>query len=159
MVDAAGQHWPDGWVKGEWFVRPKGESDPLKAPPRFVDIGEEYVRQIVDVSPGQRKRYLGHLKVLGETCVRGTLVFTKPVTAITEADLKDWLIGWERSLKTKATYHGQRQTACRAASWRTWTSGSTDAASMAAAVSSIRSGSNTVASQRSNGARISASRT
>ena len=81
-------------------------TDPLTAPPRFIDIGEEYVRQIVDLSPGQRKRYLGHLKVLGSTRVRGSLLFTKPVTAITEADLKDWLIDWDRSLKTKANYHG-----------------------------------------------------
>jgi integrase len=44
--------------------------------------------------------------VPGETCPRGTLVFTKPVTAITEADLRDWLIAWDRSLKTKANYHG-----------------------------------------------------
>ncbi|MGH3343772.1 MAG: hypothetical protein ACRDPK_13040 [Carbonactinosporaceae bacterium] len=40
MVDAAGQRWPEGWVKGEGFVRPPGEADPLKAPPRFVDIGD-----------------------------------------------------------------------------------------------------------------------
>ena len=106
MVDAAGQRWPDGWVRGEGFVRPPGEADPLQAPPRFVDIGEDYVRQIVDLSPGQRKRYLGHLRVLERTPVRGALLFTKPVTAITEADLKDWLIGWDRSLKTKANYHG-----------------------------------------------------
>ncbi|KRA39106.1 hypothetical protein ASD81_11205 [Nocardioides sp. Root614] len=106
MVDAAGQRWPEGWVKGEGFVRPPGETDPLKAPPRFVDIGEEYVRQIVDLTPGTRKRYLGHLGVLEKTRIRGALIFTKPVTAITEADLKEWLIDWDRSLKTKANYHG-----------------------------------------------------
>ncbi len=78
----------------------------MKAPPRFVDIGEEYVRQIVDLSPGQRKRYLGHLQMLAGTRVRGSLIFTKPVTAITRSDLKDWLIDWDRSLKTKANYHG-----------------------------------------------------
>lgn len=105
MVDAGGQRWPDGWVKGKGFVRPAGTA-PLTAPPRFVDLGEEYVRQIVDLSPGQRKRYLGHLKVLGETRVRGSLLFAKSVTAITEADLKEWLIDWDRSLKTKANYHG-----------------------------------------------------
>jgi hypothetical protein len=99
MVDAAGQGWPDGWVRGEGFVRPVG-TDPLTAPPRFHEIGEEYVRQIVDLSPGQRKRYLGHLKVLASTRVRGSLIFTKPVTVLTEADLKDWLIDWDRSLKT-----------------------------------------------------------
>ncbi|MGZ6849480.1 MAG: hypothetical protein ACXVEV_01325 [Nocardioidaceae bacterium] len=102
MVDAAGQRWPAGWVKGEGFVRPPGEADPLKPPPRFDVIGEEYVRQIVDLSPGQRKRYLGQLRVLATTRVRDSLVFTKPVTAITEADLKEWLIDWDRSLKTKA---------------------------------------------------------
>jgi hypothetical protein len=89
MVDAAGQRWPDGWVRGGGFVRPRGEADPLKAPPRLVDIGEEYVRQIVDVSPGQRKRYLGHLRVLAETRVRGALIFTRPVTSVHESDLKD----------------------------------------------------------------------
>jgi hypothetical protein len=26
MVDAAGQRWPDGWVKGEGFVRASGPS-------------------------------------------------------------------------------------------------------------------------------------
>jgi hypothetical protein len=35
---------PTGWVKGEGFVSPPGDANPLKAPPRFVDIGEEYVR-------------------------------------------------------------------------------------------------------------------
>lgn len=87
-------------------LRAAGRTDPLTAPPRFVDLGQAYVRQIVDLSPGQRKRYLGHLKVLGETQVRGSLPFTKSVTAITEADLKEWLIDWNRSLKTKANYHG-----------------------------------------------------
>ena len=64
MVDAAGQRWPHGWVKGEGFVRPPDVTDPLTPPPTFDEIGEEYVRQIVDLSPGQRKRYLGQLKVL-----------------------------------------------------------------------------------------------
>jgi len=105
MVDAAGQQWPEGWAKGEGFVRPKG-ADPMTAPPRFVDIGEEYVRQIVDLSPGQRKRYLGHLSVLSRTKVKGELIFTRPVTAIHDSDLRDWLIEWDRSLKTKANYHG-----------------------------------------------------
>lgn len=44
--------------------------------------------------------------MLEETRIRGSLTFTKPVTAITEADLKDWLIDWNRSLRTKANHHG-----------------------------------------------------
>src|SRR5680860_1372221 len=101
MVDASGQRWPDGWVKGEGFVRPAG-TDPLKAPPRFDEIGEEYVRQIVDLSPGQRKRYLGQLQVLAKAKVRGSYPFSRTVTSIHESDIKDWLIDWDRSLKTKA---------------------------------------------------------
>src|SRR5215217_557485 len=73
MVEAAGQRWPDGWVKGEGFVRPPDVADPLTPPPSFDEIGEEYVRQIVDLSPGQRKRYLGQLQVLARTPVRGVL--------------------------------------------------------------------------------------
>lgn len=105
MVDAAGQRWPDGWVKGEGFVRPPG-TDPLTAPPRFDVLGAEYVRQIVDLSPGQRKRYLGQIGVLARTRVRGSLIFVRPVVGIHESDIKDWLIEWDRSLKTKANYHG-----------------------------------------------------
>jgi hypothetical protein len=33
----------------------------MTPPPSFDKIGEEHVRQIVDLSPGQRKRYLGQL--------------------------------------------------------------------------------------------------
>jgi hypothetical protein len=31
MVEAAGQRWPDGWVKGEGFVRPPDVADPENA--------------------------------------------------------------------------------------------------------------------------------
>jgi integrase len=106
MVEAAGQRWPNGWVKGEGFVRPPDVADPITPPPSFDQIGEEYARQIVDLSPGRRKRYLGELQVLARTPVRGSLVFAGPVTAIGEAQLKMWLIEWDRSLKTKANYHG-----------------------------------------------------
>lgn len=68
-------------MKGEGFVRPLDVSDPVTPPPAFHEIGEEYVRQIVDLSPGQRKRYLGELRVLARTPVRGALVFAGPVTA------------------------------------------------------------------------------
>ena len=74
MVEAAGQRWPDGWVKGEGFVRPPDVADPMTPPPSFDKIGEEYVRQIVDLSSGQRKRYLGQLQVLAHTPVRGSLI-------------------------------------------------------------------------------------
>lgn len=105
MVESAGEYWPDGWVKGEGFVRPRGV-DPMVEPPAFPTIGEEYVRQIVDITPGQRKRYLSQVKTLAKTEVRDGLPFANPVTAIGERDVKAWLIDWDRALKTKANYHG-----------------------------------------------------
>jgi hypothetical protein len=64
MVAAAGEHWPDGWVRGEGFVRSREDADPMVAPPIVGQIGEEYVRQIADYPPGQRKRYLDQLRIL-----------------------------------------------------------------------------------------------
>jgi integrase len=38
--------------------------------------------------------------------VAGSPLFTRPVTSNSGADIKAWLIEWDRSLKTKANYHG-----------------------------------------------------
>lgn len=105
MVELAGEYWPEGWVKGEGFVRPHGV-DPRVEPPAFSVIGEEYVRQIVDITPGQRKRYLSQVSTLVSTEIRGELPFARSVTEIGEPDVKAWLIDWDRALKTKANYHG-----------------------------------------------------
>lgn len=102
MVEAAGGYWPDGWVKGEGFVRARLDNDPYQAPPAFNEIGEEYVRQIVDITPGQRKRYLSQINTMAELEIRGQASFAKVVSAIEERDIKAWLIDWDRSLKTKA---------------------------------------------------------
>lgn len=105
MVEAAGGAWPQDWVKGEGFVRPK-TADAYTPPPSFVEVGKEYVLQIVDLSPGQRKRYLNQVTTLAEARIRRELIFGRPVNAITELDIKAWLIDWDRALKTKANYHG-----------------------------------------------------
>ena len=110
MVDAAGQDWPDGWVKGEGFVRAHSTDDPMRPPPTLAEIGVEYVRQVVDLSPGQRKRYLAQVRTLATIEVPGAAgryrPFDRTVAQVKEADVKAWLIGWDRSLKTKANYHG-----------------------------------------------------
>ena len=49
MVEAAGQEWPDCWVKGEGFVRPRSTDDPMRPQPTVAELAEEYVRQIVDL--------------------------------------------------------------------------------------------------------------
>jgi hypothetical protein len=33
MVEAGGHEWPDGWVKGMGFVRPRQDADPMQPPP------------------------------------------------------------------------------------------------------------------------------
>lgn len=110
MVIAAGEEWPDGWVKGQGFVRPRQNADPMLAPPTVEEIGVAYVRQIVDCSPGQRKRYLAQLHTLKQVAVTGPTgeyrPFDRDVTQVHEADIKIWLIGWDRAPKTKANYHG-----------------------------------------------------
>lgn len=108
MVEAAGQYWPEGWVKGEGFVRARTEESRYEATPTptFAAIGEQYVRQIVELSPGQRKRYLAQIQTLADIEVRGVRVFDQAIDAIIERDIKAWLIDWDRALKTKANYHG-----------------------------------------------------
>jgi len=104
MVEAAGQRWPDGWVKGEGFVRPPDVADPMTPPPSFDKIGMEYVRQIVDLSPGQRKRYLGQLQLLARTPVRGSLIFAGPITAIGEAQLRT--SGYPNAIRDPQEFRG-----------------------------------------------------
>lgn len=104
MVEAAGNHWPDGWVKGEGFVRSR--DDRYVPPQSFAEVAEEYVRQIVELSPGQRRRYLSQVRVLTLTEIRDARIFDRQLDAIAEKEIKAWLIDWDRALMTKANYHG-----------------------------------------------------
>lgn len=111
MVSAAGEHWPDGWVKGAGFVREHGpDTGPTRAPRSVEEVGLEYVGQIVECSPGQRSRYRSQLRTLKGIEVRGQRSMCRPfdakISTVTEDDIKSWLMGWERSLKTKSNYHG-----------------------------------------------------
>ena len=74
-------------------------------------LGEAYVRQIVDCSPGRRKRYLDQLRILADVSLDGPggpyPPFARKVTQVHQADIiKAWLIDWDRSLKAKANYRG-----------------------------------------------------
>jgi integrase len=111
MVVAAGESWPDGWIKGQGFVREKSHvKEPDAAPRKFHDVGLDYVNQIVGCSPGQRARYRSQIRLLDTLEVKGASGLYKPfgrlIGEITEDDVKAWLIGWDRSMKTKANYHG-----------------------------------------------------
>ena len=114
MVAAAGEFWPEGWVKGRGFVRTPEAAEVIgtvaPAPRSVQEVGLEYVAQIVDCSPGQRARYKGQLRTLRAVEVRGRRGLYRPfdtrIDQVSEDDVKAWLIGWPRSLKTKANYHG-----------------------------------------------------
>ncbi len=111
MVMAAGEYWPDGWIKGRGFVRESAPTQDVPAPARsFHDVGQDYVNQIVGCSPGQRARYRSQMRLLDTLEVKGPSGLYKPfgrmIGDITEDDIKAWLIGWDRSMKTKANYHG-----------------------------------------------------
>ncbi len=112
MVALAGEMWPEGWVKGAGFVRHRsGEAVAVLEAPRSVqEVGLEYVDQIVDCSPGQRARYKGQIRTLKAVEVSGKRgryrPFDQRIDLVTEDDVKAWLIGWPRSPKTKANYHG-----------------------------------------------------
>lgn len=73
-------------------------------------LGEAYVRQIVDCSPGLRKRYLDQLRILADVSLVGPggpyTPFARKVTQVHQADIKAWLIDWDPSLKAKANYRG-----------------------------------------------------
>jgi hypothetical protein len=51
MVMAAGEYWPDGWIKGRGFVRESGPAQDVPVPARsFHDVGLDYVNQARDRS-------------------------------------------------------------------------------------------------------------
>jgi integrase len=111
MVRLAGERWPEGWVKGRGFVRLLDEPEPEIPVRDLLAVGLEYVNQIVDCGPAQRKRYKSQLQILQSAEViraDGVKVrpFAGPIGALTEDDVKLWLIQWRRSIKTKANYHG-----------------------------------------------------
>src|SRR5688572_5393681 len=98
MVEAGGHEWPDGWVKGMGFVRPRQDADPMQPPPTVAAVGEEYIRQIVDLSPGQRKRYLDQVRILASLEVPSIRApnrpSTRPATTSHEPTLTPGMSTW-----------------------------------------------------------------
>jgi len=49
MVTAAGEQWPDAWIKGKGFVRERPAHPGAGLGSRSVEeVGSEYVDQLVD---------------------------------------------------------------------------------------------------------------
>jgi len=100
-VEAAGNRWPDGWVRGYGYGSPP---DPATSTD-FESYGLAYVAQIVELTPGQRSRYRSQIRTLAALAVLDAPCF-ETIEDTTEADVKRWLIHWPRAIKTKANYHG-----------------------------------------------------
>ena len=61
LVDAAGQRWPDGWVKGMGF----GEAweEPAEERP-LLEFGTAYVRRLTSAGPDTQTKYVQQLTSL-----------------------------------------------------------------------------------------------
>jgi len=103
-VDDAGQHWPEGWVKGA------GYQQETEAPedPTFVDFGKDYVRDLTGITPATRHRYDRQVALVAEQLRE---VVRQPVTVgnLQDVHVRRWVNAREASgarPKTIANYHG-----------------------------------------------------
>jgi hypothetical protein len=62
-VDAAGQHWPDSWVKGVGYVT--AHPEPVTEIP-FLPYARAYVRDLTGITPATRHRYDRQVLALDE---------------------------------------------------------------------------------------------
>jgi len=63
LVEAAGNHWPEGWVPGQGFVAAETANPTDREPTPLLAFGLRYVEQLI-IRPGQRARYRAQLKAL-----------------------------------------------------------------------------------------------
>src|SRR3954447_24499629 len=60
LVDAHGQRWPEGWVKGVGFATIEVEPEPAPEHP-LLDFGTDYIRRLTKAGPDTQSRYLQQL--------------------------------------------------------------------------------------------------
>lgn len=104
LVDAAGQRWPDGWVKGVGLARSP------RSPPEhpLLEFATAYVRRLTSAGPDTQTKYVQQL-----TSLNGWLAEIKrcvpTVENVTSDDDRDWIVARRKagaSPKTIANYHG-----------------------------------------------------
>lgn len=92
LVDAHGQQWPPGWVKGKGFVTEEDEPGPGDVP--FLDWAHRYVDRLTGIDERVRYDYRReidvHLSLLTHTDAAGQVL---PVTVanLTRDDVQDWV--------------------------------------------------------------------
>jgi integrase len=107
LVDANGQRWPDGWVKGVGFAVVPDEANPPPEHP-LLEFGTSYVRRLTSAGPDTQTKYVQQL-----TSLDGWLTEIKRTVAtvenVTGDDDRDWIVARRKagaSPKTIANYHG-----------------------------------------------------
>ncbi len=104
LVDASGQRWPEGWVKGVGFATldDEVEEHPL------LEFGTAYVRRLTSTGPDTQTRYVKQLTSL--VAWLRTIKGVEPtVENVTGDDDRDWIVSRRKagmSPKTIANYHG-----------------------------------------------------
>ena len=107
MVDAAGQEWPEGWVKGVGLTVVEPEPAEVVTHP-LADFGADYVRRLTSAGPDTQSRYLQQVTTL-VGWLRAVKGVEPTVENVTADDDRDWINTRRRagtSPKTIANYHG-----------------------------------------------------
>jgi integrase len=107
LVDASGQRWPDGWMKGVGFGAVPADDEPVIEHP-FLEFGTAYVRRLTSAGPDTQTKYVQQLGYLNDWLTRIKNV-APTVENITSDDDRDWIVARRKagaSPKTIANYHG-----------------------------------------------------
>ena len=104
LVDANGQRWPEGWVKGVGFATMA--DDVVEHP--LLEFGSAYVRRLTSTGPDTQTRYLNQLLSLVDWL--RTIKGGEPtIENVTGDDDRDWIVSRRKagmSPKTIANFHG-----------------------------------------------------
>jgi hypothetical protein len=86
-VDAAGQDWPEGWVKGVGYVEARAQ--PVTEVP-FLPYARAYVRDLTGITPATRHRYDRQVLALAQQLVP---IVAEDVTVanVEEAHVRRWV--------------------------------------------------------------------
>jgi len=105
LVDAHGQQWPPGWVKGQGFV--EEPATPGDMP--FTDWAHRYADRLTGIDERTRRDYKrdidNHLSILHHVEPSGRVV-TATIANLTAADVQDWVRAEETGERDPADPEG-----------------------------------------------------
>ncbi|WP_435279266.1 tyrosine-type recombinase/integrase [Streptomyces sp. 1222.5] len=90
LVDAHGQHWPPGWVKGKGFV----EEQAVDGDMPLIEWAHRYVDRLTGIDERTRRDYKrdvdNHFAIIRHAQASGRIV-DATIANITAADIQDWV--------------------------------------------------------------------